>query len=94
MHAHYSSVRSGLAIDRNSMLSIDASGSNQVCSTFGLHPNLSALKNLYDAGDLLWVSNTGVLQTANTDKENWWQQTSDTVLFAHNRKYIVQNKKF
>jgi hypothetical protein len=71
------------------MLNIDASGSNQICSRFGIHPNLSALKQMYDAGDLLWISNVGVLQTANTNKDNWWEQNTDTVLFAHNRKYRV-----
>lgn len=57
------------------MLNIDASGSNQICSRFGIHPNLSALKQMYGAGDLLWISNVGVLQTANTNKVNWWEQT-------------------
>ena len=93
MHSHYSSVRSGLALDQSSMLNINTSGSNQVCSTFGIHPNLSALKTLYDQGDLLWVSNIGVLQTPNTNKDNWWQETSDTALFAHNRKYRIIDKR-
>jgi hypothetical protein len=90
MYAHYSTVRSGLALDQSSILNINASGSSQVCSTFGMHPNLSALKTLYDTGDLLWVSNLGVLQEPNTNKDNWWQKTFDTVLFAHNRKYNIK----
>ena len=68
------------------LLPIDASASSQVCSTFGVHPNLPHLKSLYDDGDLLWVANVGVLQQHVT-KDNWWELTDDTALFAHNIQY-------
>lgn len=83
MYEHYSAVRSGLAVPQNDLLPIDASGSEQVCTEFGVHPQFPILKDLYDAGELLWVSNLGILQKS-TSKETWWEDTTDTYLFAHN----------
>ena len=68
------------------LLPIDASASSQVCSTFGVHPNLPHLKSLYDDGDLLWVANVGVLQQ-HVNENNWSELTDDTALFAHNIQY-------
>ena len=86
MYDHYNSVRSGLAIPKASLLNIDASGSNQMCSNFGIHPNLPFLQKLYNGADLLWVSNLGVLQKQNTNTNNFGENTDETELFAHNRK--------
>lgn len=88
---HYASVRGEIAIPKADLLQIDASSSSQVCSQFGVHPNLPHLKTLYDEGDLLWMANVGVLQQYVT-QNNWWEQTDDTVLFAHNiQRDEVQN---
>lgn len=62
MYNQYASVRGGVAIPEANLHTIDASTSSQVCSTFGVHPNLDILKSLYDDQDLLWISNMGVLQ--------------------------------
>lgn len=86
MYNHYSAVRSGLAIPRGNLLNLNAASSNQICDTFGLHPNLTALRDMYQAKDLLFASNVGVLQRTNTNKDNWWLQTDKTELFAHNGK--------
>jgi len=88
LYDHYSSTRSGLAIPKASLLNIDASGSGQVCSDFGIHPNLPVVQKLYNEGDLLWVSNVGVLQKQNTNANNWWEISGQTNLFAHNCKYF------
>ncbi len=86
MYKEYQSVRSGLAIPKDNLLQIDASGSDQECTVFGHHPRLRHLKSLYDNEDLLWISNMGVLQEYVT-KDNWWSKTEDTALFAHNIQY-------
>ncbi len=82
---HYADVRGEIAVPKADLLPIDA-GSNQVCSTFGLHPNFSHIKSLYDNGELLWVANMGVLQQYCTEND-WSDKTSDTALFAHNIQY-------
>lgn len=54
-------IRAQVAIPKTSHLPIDASTSNQVCSEFGLHPNLPAIQSLYTDKDLLFFANTGVM---------------------------------
>lgn len=83
---HYRDVRGEIALPKDDLIQIDASGSSQVCSTFGMHPNLAYLKSLYEDGDLAWVANMGVLPEHVT-KNNWNEKTSTTVLFAHNIQY-------
>ena len=73
-------VRQQVAIPRNRLLPISAS--DQVCSTFGLHPELSTIQNLYNEGDLLFFANTGVLSQP-VNKDNYYILTN-TQLFAHN----------
>ena len=58
------------------------SASDQVCTSFGLHPELSAIHDLYNEGDLLFFANTGVLSQPVT-KDNYYVLTN-TQLFAHN----------
>ena len=65
---------------KNQLLPIPAS--NQVCSEFGLHPELPAIKALYDNEDLLFFANTGVLSQP-VGKDNYHALTN-TQLFAHN----------
>ena len=62
------------------MLPIPAS--DQVCTEFGIHPELPAIKALYDDEDLLFFANTGVLSQP-VNKDNYHALTN-TQLFAHN----------
>ena len=80
MYAEYKNVRTSLALEKSTLLPIDTLGSNQICDTFGLHPNLGTLQSLYNNQDLLFVSNVGVLSQYVT-KDNWQSTPS---LFAHN----------
>ena len=82
MFAHYSEIRGEIALSSADLLTIDASGSNQVCDTFGLHPSAPIFKQLYDDGDLSFLANTGVLHKF-SDKTNY-QENHKTQLFAHN----------
>ncbi len=83
MFDEYTKVRGDIALDKNTLHTIDASSSGQVCNTFGLHQSLEFVKSLYDSNDLLFLSNIGVLQQPTT-KDNWWQNNRETSLFAHN----------
>ena len=90
-YEHYAEVRGQVAVPKGELLQIDASSSSQFCSTFGVHPNLSHLKTLYDEEDLLWMANVGVLQQYVTE-DNWWELSSKTELFGHNtQQEEVQN---
>jgi len=73
-------VRQQVAIPRNRLLPISAS--DQVCSTFGIHPELTAIQTLYNEGDLLFFANTGVMSRP-VNKDNYYILT-ETQLFAHN----------
>jgi len=67
-------------LPRDRLLPISAS--NQVCSEFGVHPELTAVKDLYDDEDLLFFANTGVVSQP-VNKDNYYALTK-TQLFAHN----------
>ena len=74
---HYASIRGQIAVPLADLGAIDTSDSAQVCSKFGVHPNLPHLKTLYDGGELLWIMNMGVLQTP-VNKNNWEENHEET----------------
>jgi len=82
LYAGYEKERGTAALNKNDLLKIDASSSNQACSTFGLHPRLSLLQSLYEDGDASFLASIGVL-TNPVDKTNFERKTV-TQLFAHN----------
>lgn len=61
MYNEYKNARGPLALSQDDLLDIDATGSGQLCNTWGIHKNLPLLKELYDAGDAMFVLNTGIL---------------------------------
>jgi len=83
MYEEYKSVRGDIALDINSLLTIDTTSSSQICDTFGIHPSLPALKALYDDNHLTFFANMGVLQMP-ANKDNWRAEHDKTALFAHN----------
>lgn len=77
-------VRGILAKDiYKSAYPISPKGNRQPCSKFVIHKSIPILSDLYDEGSLVFLPNAGVLNTAETNKENYWDETK-TVLFAHN----------
>ena len=82
MYEEYLQVREEVALIKTELLEINATSSNQICESFGVHPQLKAVQGMYNEGDLLFFTNTGVL-TKETDKQNYWRDT-ETQLFAHN----------
>lgn len=81
MYAEYAQVREEVALKKEDLRVLNGTTDNQICETFGVHPQLQAVQEMYNDGDLLFFTNTGVL-TKETDKHNY---RSDTVtqLFAH-----------
>jgi uncharacterized protein (DUF1501 family) len=84
MYNEYKDVRGDLALDQNSLKLISATG--QVCDTFGVHPELGFVQELYNEGDLAFVANIGVLQqpVGASEKHNYRQLNKKTALFSHN----------
>ena len=61
LYQQYVDVREQVALPLEELLSLNATGSRQACETFGLHPRLGKLAELYDAGDALFAANVGVM---------------------------------
>ncbi len=76
-------IRQQIAIEKERLLPIPAS--DQVCSKFGIHPDLSAIKGLYDDGDLLFFANTGALPHPMDKDEFEKYRLTQAELFAHNK---------
>jgi len=78
----YLEIRQEIALQKEDLNELNGPITNQACDTFGVHPQLLAVQELFNNGDLLFFANTGVL-TKETDKEHYWKDT-ETQLFAHN----------
>lgn len=78
----YKKVRGAVALSKSDLLQIDASTSSQPCSRFGIHSSLPLIRDLYNAGDALFLAGIGVLSQPVT-KSNYLDDTK-TALFAHN----------
>ena len=81
-------VRQQVALSKDILLPISATG--QVCSEFGIHPQLPSIKKFYDDEDLLFFANTGVLSRPVT-KDNFYTLTN-VQLFAHNAMQLQAQK--
>jgi len=57
----YREVRTGAAIDQNQLLTINVPGAEQPCRTFGVHPEMPALHQLYNERDAAFFANIGGL---------------------------------
>ena len=55
LYTEYRSVRGVVALNKNRILQINTSGSNQPCSVFGVHQDLPVLKSLYDTKELVSI---------------------------------------
>jgi uncharacterized protein (DUF1501 family) len=69
MYAEYAQVREEVALKKADLRVLNGTTDNQICKTFGVHPKLQAVQGMYNDGDLLFFTNTGVL-TKETDKFN------------------------
>ena len=61
LYGEYKKARGNLAIEKDDLLDIDATGSDQICNDFGVNEDFSILKSLYDEENAMFFANTGVL---------------------------------
>eukprot|EP00536_Pseudo-nitzschia_multiseries_P010764 jgi/Psemu1/204058/e_gw1.338.42.1 len=86
VHDQYLEQRGPLAFKESAGefdLTIDATASNQPCSQFAIHDELEVVKELYDAGDLAFFANAGIINNPGMTKHNYHELTRSQ-LFAHN----------
>ena len=83
MYAEYKHVRGSIGLDKKSLLPINATSSDQVCHSFGIHEKLPFIKDLYDQKDLAFLAGIGVM-SAPVNKHNY-ESVTKTQLFAHNK---------
>jgi uncharacterized protein (DUF1501 family) len=88
MYDEYKNVRGSIALEKDDLLPIDAESSNQICSSFGIHPKLPVLKKLYDEKEAIFLAGIGVL-TEPVNNQNYESKTK-TQLFAHNTGQFVR----
>jgi len=84
VYENYKAARGNIGLLKQDLLTISASTSDQICDTFGLHPNLNNLKTLYNEKELLFIANMGLLQQTGITEQNWRSLNSETNLFSHN----------
>ena len=60
LNAEYSQVRGNLTIDKSEMNTITSQTANP-CTTYGLHPSLPLLRDLYNEGDASIILNLGAM---------------------------------
>ena len=58
-HAEYAAVRGGIALPKNSLLPINPTGLTGL--SLGLHPGLTGVQTLFEAGKAAFVTNVGTL---------------------------------
>lgn len=83
MYQEYKKARGSHAISSDALLDIHTD-SSQVCGTFGLHEKLTAVKDLYEAGDAAFFANMGFLPKPLNKHLSWGGQSKPVQLFAHN----------
>ena len=81
-YENYKKARGDIALPKNRLLAIPAVG--QVCSTFGLHPSFSGLRQMYIANEVAFIANMGILQRSGVTEKNWRTFHDKTSLFSHN----------
>jgi len=86
----YTEVRGDVAIPLNQILEINDTKGEQGCTTFGMHPSLTHIHQLYGEGDVAWVANMGNLVEPIT-KNEYEDETKQfpPALFAHNTQTTI-----
>jgi len=87
--SEYHTARGEIALEKSTLLPITAQAlsrnSTQVCSRFGLHPGMTTVHRMYNAGDALWIANAGALDEPITKAEyDAKSKRTPAQLFAHN----------
>ncbi len=80
-HASYSSIRGNLALARDTLLQI--SPGNLGGRTLGIHPSMTEVRNLFNAGRLAFVSNVGSLVRPTTLADYRANRYRPVSLYSH-----------
>jgi len=81
----YANSRQNLAVAKDSLLSISPTSSDG--NTYGLHPQLVAMKKLFDNGSAAFVSNVGnLIQPLTKDEARSNPSARPRQLFSHNNQ--------
>ena len=92
LFADYTAARGPvIALEKSTLKTIDASSSNQVCSTFGVHPVYRTLHELYtqDRPEAAFIANVGPLVQPLTKEDYWAGVPRPPSLWAHNTQRLV-----
>jgi cullin-associated NEDD8-dissociated protein 1 len=93
LHTEYLTARTNVAIPKAQLLPIDSPAEQgQPCSTFGLHPALKNIQDMYNKGDAVAVANVGSLVVPLTPDE-YKKKTKPRPpgLFSHNVQQRVMH---
>jgi uncharacterized protein (DUF1501 family) len=80
-YSEYSSIRSSIALPEAQLLPINPT--NNAGRPLGLHPALSGLRDIFEAGKLAWVANVGTLVENVTKAQYNASQHLPLGLFSH-----------
>ena len=85
MYQEYRDVRTDIALPKEDLLEITVPSGQQVCSRFGIHPNLPRVRQLYNQRDALFMANIGPLVVPLTKQDiiNRAKPLPES-LYAHN----------
>ena len=90
LHAEYRAVRGSLKLEKDELLEISVPTGTQPCETFGLHPELPFVRDLYEAGSAAFVANIGALVEPMTKDEFEDNSKAQPLsLFAHDWQQLA-----
>lgn len=84
LFVEYQEVRGNLALEKESLHTIDANNIIQPCKKFGLHESMPNLTQSYNEKDVLFFANIGNLVEMINDNIDYKTKQKPKGLFAHN----------
>lgn len=86
LNAQFHQVRGNMAVPNNQHLTINAGSHPQPCTTFGVHPKMPLIQELYNQGQASFFANIGTLVEPLTNSDEFERNSKALPpgLFAHN----------
>lgn len=85
-YAEYKNSRDNIALDKANLLPITSIG--QPYSEFGIHPNMTDVRDLYNSDDLAFIANVGTLIRPTTKPDYNNKQFLPRGLFSHSDQQV------
>jgi cullin-associated NEDD8-dissociated protein 1 len=82
-YEQYRQTRGGAALARDTLLPILVPNHSQPCTTYGLHPSLPFVRELYDVGEAIITANVGNLVEPIESNTQYHQRRLPRSLFSH-----------